>query len=662
MSTTNLPPPADYEEWEKVAPNPNHLDAFMQSQYFVALVAHIADQSMAEDAISKLRSWSVDPYKFKQREMASADRLLASTTPFLGTQQHVEFINCVKVRLAPEVGSGSDGDNDDVMSCKSTEDPSQKQSTTTDHVPSGDDATKKSDSAQDAAGASKTQTTDDAQESDDEHSAGAAPDDDGAESEKTKKPLTKPTLKSAAKSNVKHDKGKRESGKPAVGARLSKPKPDAAKNSEPKTFAEVVTGAAKSMSGKSATLVSAADTTKKKHVTAGAPSEVSAEPTEVKSTFRANVESKESIDVPMISIPQDVATAAGMTTLCLPSAMKPSILELVELSASRGCDFAYREDVMTNVGSALLTASNGHMKGKLDRAGTIIVVRSGLKAQYVLLRDIQASPQTTPIDQRVSFLQTHKLLSVDTIAPCPDRAFITGEAQAMANAEVLSINRYSAKKSTVGPTDLIRAVGNGEMVSREKCLVCSHEMLGDKKFCAQRVRIQLKHKTAEGAEVTERDRVAYGLELQQRENVLGVYLAGKDLVAVLNAPVTDNDVSYLKSVHSVFKVWCEVRPLPLQARINKAIPSVSEVTCVSKPDSTDVVVTEMQLVRGRNVPDAVWKAIANQLSIKLIISNFDMAQFHIPINIYQQHNKQFAEEQLYNFQDHTLSVSEMARF
>lgn len=645
MPAPACPDPGDTGGWDAFVPHPDHRDSFLQSAYFATLVSFLMDETTADAGKTKLLTWSIDARNLNAKAMQMAIALLECDNSMFGSDAHVAFVNTVKTQLDPDFVADSGEDEDGVKSCNSVENSTQQ--TSTKNASEGN-ATDTPVTAQPAADGPTQPNTDDAPPgSDDETAAGDAEEPPGQNEKKKHAKKLAAEKKAAAKlaKSTKADKGA------AVGkhANTSKPDPAHVTVEDNASYIDTIRGtAAKVMAEAGANSVVQTESTPQ------------SDKAKAVSTFRASVPSKESIDVAMIELPIDVAAKAGLPVRCLPSATKPNIQQLVELSATRGCDFAYREDVMVNCGSALLTASQGHMKGKLDRAGTIVVVRSGLKAQYVILRDIHEDPQTTPIDQRIAFLQTVPGLELDQITPNSTRAFITGEAQAMQSAQVISINRMPAKKNVVGPTDLVRAVGHCDGVSKSQCLVCPQHLLGDKRYCARRVRVQLKHKAADGSDLTDRGRVAIGLEFQQMQGVAGVYLAGKDLVIILDAPAVDTDVAKMKAHASVFRVWCEVRPVPLQARINKMIPSTSEITCISKPDAPDTMVVEVQLGAGPDMKDADWRALAAVFSGTLRIGNFDAAQLHIPNNIYQQHS--IAQEHSYKYNARILTFYEKGLF
>lgn len=327
-----------------------------------------------------------------------------------------------------------------------------------------------------------------------------------------------------------------------------------------------------------------------------------------------------------LQLPALIASSAQMTYDRLPLATSMTLSEGVTLSA-QNVDLVLCDDVPVDGPNAYFGVSTGRVREYLEHASFVFGLKDGHNKMYVILRGLTAEKQTSPLSERFRLIQCLDGLNVASLAPNAERSFMSGPKKHLEHLNVVNCNRAAPHKSQKAHPDTIqRVLGTPAEDTAQHCLIAPVHMLGAEALSAHRARVRTNK------DVSDRQRFELALHLQGSASCAGTYLAGKDIVVILKEAFTDEAVSQIKALQGVSGVWCEISPRRIQARINKNVATLDEVTTLKAPESGDVGVGFLEILIGPDADGEVWSRLAAEIGARVVgENNFLLCQVHMPL-------------------------------
>ena len=591
-----MPTPFDDDAWKTLTPETGDVDSFIASRYLLLLLKKLANETgeAAAAVVAELKKWGLDGVKLS----ADQDLLKAAAAFDLCEDTHMGDSH-LKITDRVRVFLGMGDDDPDFNSCASVNEDDE-------------------DDARQSKPAAAGNPTDN---NNNEHPAdgGAAtesPPPTGGEGN-IKKDKKKNEKKNEKKANEaeKKQKADKDKGKDKVGKK---------KGESDKKLVEV--DDAKKLNGKKSWLEAVKG---KQEQQAAKVAKAAEDIGEVDaSNHRAAAMQQAVPNVPLFTVNRHkVAAAAGLKTgAAIPLATAVQVEEAIALS-EKGLDLMVVDDIRTNCPTALMTTAAGRVLNVYERASQIKVIRDGVGKSYIILRGLLREKCKTGIEERCKIVQAEPAVSVDQLAPNPNRGFAYGPAALFRGAGVSSINRQSVSKAgSVQDDALVRVEGDVTNLRDKACLSCTVEQLGSKAWAPHRLRLKLER----GMEATAR--LQLGLTVQARDDVAGTYVAGQDLVVVLKNVATDVVVKQLGKLKGVYAAWAELPPIPVGKRADPDTPDHEEVKRVKAPTDAATKPVLLNLVSGTDIKQDVVDAITSDLGGICVEGNFQLLQLHLPVD------------------------------
>jgi hypothetical protein len=658
------PPPADSVVWATLAPNPELATQYAKTSVFITRLARVScpeDEALLQGTLEK---WGIDlqaTLKEAPNLFQKAAQLLADPRgiiPLLGTPDHTLIVH--SVRFFTDQGS-------DMQSCRGSADGETPGSDDEAEAPDAEDAPNDAGAAraiptaksQEAVGTAGSQAPAGSPASQDvtvltpsmgksaselakaanarakaakaTKTAGDAPKSGAGKNSKTGGvPIASGVSPAAADSDDEDDTNSTDKGAPGAATTTT------------------VTATGRSKAADTGNVVAAAQTkiTVKKPPLAqtyanvlmsspqpalrGATSTASAAPAAITAQPEPNRYTSQMATPAVFSgktlqLPGLVAKCAQMDYDRLPLASSMTIAEGVVVSA-QNVDLVLCDDVPVDGPNAYFGTATGRVREYLEHASFVFGLKDGHNKMYVIIRGLTAEKQTSPLSERFRIIQCLDGLSVASLAPNAERSFISGPKKHLEHLNVINCNRAAPHKSQKAHPDTIqRVLGTPAADTAQHCLVAPVHLLGAESLTAHRARVRTSK------DVSDRQRFELALQLQGAASCAGTYMAGKDIVIILKEAFTDEAVSQIKAMRGVSGVWCEVSPRRIQARINKNVATLDEVTTLKAPESGDVGVGFLEILIGPDADGEVWSRLAAEIGARVVgENNFLLCQVHMP--------------------------------
>ena len=583
-----MPTPFDDDAWKALSPTKGDVDSFIGSRHCLMLLKKLASETgeAAGAAIAELKKWRLNGATLSaDQDLLNAAAAFDLSEETLMSESHGKIIDKVRAFLSMA------DDDAEFNDCESV-------------VEDAEDDVRASKPAE--AG-NPTENNDN---NDNEH-----PSDGNAKTENAH-------LKGGADNRKKEEKNKKLEAKKAdhKGKGKSTTKSDADK--------KVVDSDASTKAGAKKSFFEALVGKRKQQAEKVAQAEQELGKAADPAKHRAGAMQQAVVNAQHFTFARPkVAAAAGLEpNAMLPLATAVTTEQAIALS-EMGLDLVVVDDIRTNCPSALMTTAAGRVLNIYERASQIKVIRDGVGKSYIILRGLLREKCKSGIGERCEIVQAEPAMSVDQLAPNPNRGFAYGPAKLFHGAGVSSINRQSViKAGGVEDDALVRVEGDVTNLRDKPCLRCTVEQLGSKAWAPHRLRLKLERGMESAA------RLQLGLKVQARDDVAGTYVAGQDLVVVLKNVATDVVVKELGKLKGVYAAWAELPPIPVGKRADPATPDHEEVKRVKAPTDAATKPVLLNLVSGTDIKRDVVDAITSDLGGICVEGNFQLLQFHLPVD------------------------------
>ena len=228
------------------------------------------------------------------------------------------------------------------------------------------------------------------------------------------------------------------------------------------------------------------------------------------------------------------------------------------------------------------SSAPGWLKKLMDHAGSMTFYRYSVMQTILCLNDLQADKVKKPLLQRAGIVKTHAG-SLDSVAPSMLRVSVYGPADAVSkhaypgqvwdNARPKVARAEGRPLAELPQNRLVRLTATRDPDVVSVVLMCPITMLYDPQYAAQRVRVNFKK------ELTAAQAFQLCLTFQAEEHVLGVHMAGKDAVLVMDSPVTTGVLAQIKRTDGVFGARSQKPPHDEVPRIGGQ-PTLREVATI----------------------------------------------------------------------------------
>lgn len=603
-----MPTPFDDDAWKASSPQKDDTDSFIGSRHFLMLLKKLATETgeAAGAVFAELKKWRLDATKLS----ADQDLLKAAAAFNLCEKTHMTNAHAQIIdRVRPYLGRADD--DDAFGDCASAA--ADADDDVPDSKPAGagnpTDNDDKSADADDDVRESKPAGAGNPTDNDNKHPANGGATTE-SEPPKGGDVSSKKDKEKQKKANEAEKKQKAHKDKDKAGKKGESEK-KLVEVSGKKTFLEAVKGKREKQAAKVAEAVQdIGEVDPAKHRAAAMPQAVP--------------------NVPLFTLPASrpkVAATAGLEPgATLPLATAVTIEQAIALS-EKGVDLVIVDDIRTNCPTALMTTAAGRLLNVYERASQVKVIRDGVGKSYILVRGLLREKCKSGITDRCQIVQAEPALSVDQLAPNPNRGFAFGPAKLFHGAGVSSINRQAVSKAGSVPDDaLVRVEGDVTKLRGKECLSCTVEQLGSKTWAPHRLRLKLERGMDSAT------RLQLGLNVQARPDVAGTYVAGQDLVVVLKHVATDLVVKELGKLKGVYAAWAELPPIPVGKRADPDTPDHEEVKRVKAPTDAATKPVLLTLVNGTDINKDVADAVTSSLGGICVEGNFQHLQLHLPVD------------------------------